>query len=59
MATADEIRVAHEIMKAARRLQLPLKLDEMTEGRGNCFTLSVLAQCRRPDKPNKNSCTAG
>ena len=47
MATADEIRIAHEIMKAVRRLQLPLKLDEITEGRGNCFPLSVLAQCRR------------
>ena len=33
MATADEIRIAHEIMKAVRRLQLPLKLDEITEGR--------------------------
>jgi hypothetical protein len=49
MATADEIRIAHEIMKAARRLQLPLKLDEITEGRGNCFPLSVLAQCRRQE----------
>jgi hypothetical protein len=47
MATADEIRIAHEIMKAVRRLQLPLQLDEITEGRGNCFPLSVLAQCRR------------
>ena len=49
MATADEIRIAHEIRKAARRLQLPLKLDEITEGRGNCFPLSVLAQCRRQE----------
>ena len=50
MATADEIRIAHEIMKAVRRLQLPLKLDEITEGRGNCFPLSILAQCRRQEK---------
>ena len=49
MATADEIRIAHEIMKAVRRLQLPLKLDEITEGRGNCFPLSVMAQCRRQE----------
>ena len=49
MATADEIRIAHEIMKAVRRLQLPLKLDEITEGRENCFPLSVLAQCRRQE----------
>ena len=47
MATEDEQRIAHEIMKAVRRLQLPLRLDEITEGRGNCFPLSVLAQCRR------------
>ena len=47
MATTDERRIAHEIMKAVRRLQLPLKLDAITEGRGNCFPLSVLAQCRR------------
>ena len=49
MATADELRIAHEIMKAVRRLQLPLQLDEITEGRGNCFPLSVLAQCRRQE----------
>ena len=49
MATADEIRIAHEIMKAVRRLQLPLKLDEITEGRGNCFPLSILAQCQRQE----------
>ena len=47
MATEDEIRIAHEILMAVRRLQLPLNLDEITEGRGNCFPLSVLAQCRR------------
>ena len=47
MATEDEQRIAHEILMAVRRLQLPLKLDEITEGRGNCFPLSVLAQCRR------------
>ena len=40
-------RIAQEIMKTVRRLQLPLKLDEITEGRGNCFPLSILAQCRR------------
>ena len=47
MATDDELRIAQEIMKTVRRLQLPLQLDEITEGRGNCFPLSVLAQCRR------------
>ena len=47
MATQDEKRIANEIMMIVRRLQLPLKLDEITEGRGNCFPLSILAQCRR------------
>ena len=49
MATQDEQRIAHEIMMIVRRLQLPLKLDEITEGRGNCFPLAILAQCRRPE----------
>ena len=49
MAKQDERRIALEIMKKVRRLNLPLKLDEITEGRGNCFPLSVLAQCRRPE----------
>ena len=47
MATQDEKRIGHEIMMIVRRLQLPLKLDEITEGRGNCFPLAILAQCRR------------
>ena len=47
MATENEWRIAQEIMKTVRRLQLPLRLDEITEGRGNCFPLSILAQCRR------------
>ena len=47
MATQDERRIATEILKTVRRLDLPLKLDEITEGRGNCFPLSILAQCRR------------
>jgi hypothetical protein len=47
MATQDEKRIANEIMMIVRRLQLPLKLDEITEGRGNCFPLAILAQCRR------------
>ena len=47
MASQDERRIATEILKTVRRLDLPLKLDEITEGRGNCFPLSILAQCRR------------
>ena len=59
MATADEIRIAHEIMKAVRRLQLPLKLDEITEGRGNCFphfspgTMQKARNIPTPYYPNK------
>ena len=49
MATQDEKRIGQEILNAARRLDLPVKLDENTEGRGNCFPLAILAQCRRPD----------
>ena len=46
MVTPEE-RIAAEIMKTVRRLELPLELDEITEGRGNCFPLSILAQGRR------------
>ena len=49
MATEDEKRIALEIMKTVRRLQLPFKLDGITEGRGNCFPLAIQAQCRRPE----------
>ena len=49
MATQDERRIGQEILNTARRLNLPVKLDEITEGRGNCFPLSVLAQCRRSE----------
>ena len=41
MATQDETRIALEILKKVRALNLPLKLDEITEGRGNCFPLST------------------
>ena len=49
MATEDEERIALEIMQTVRRLQLPFKLDQITEGRGNCFPLAIQAQCRRPE----------
>ena len=49
MATQDEKRIGQEILNTARRLNLPVKLDEITEGRGNCFPLAVLAQCRRSE----------
>ena len=42
-------------MKTVRRLQLPFKLDTITEGRGNCFPLAIQAQCRRPEILNELS----
>ena len=47
MESQNERRIALEILKKIRRLQLPLKLDDITEGKGNCFQLATLAQCRR------------
>ena len=36
-------------METVHRLQLPFKLDILTEGRGNCFPISIIQQCRRPE----------
>ena len=47
MATQIEVDIACEIMRTVERLQLPFILDDITEGRGNCFPLAVIAQCRR------------
>ena len=44
-----ELNIANQIMDTVRRLQLPVKLDQLTEGRGNCFPIAVLQQCRRPE----------
>ena len=41
--------IAREIMETVDRLQLPLKLDQLTEGRGNCFPISIIQQCQRPE----------
>ena len=49
MESQNEQRMAQTIMKTVRRLQLPFKLDELTEGKGDCFPLAILAQCRRPE----------
>ena len=53
MSKVNEERIAEEIMKTIRQLGLPLKLDSITEGKGNCFPLSVIAQCKRPDIYNE------
>jgi hypothetical protein len=42
-----ERQIANEIMETVQRLQLPLKL--LTEERGNCFPISIMQQCRRPE----------
>ena len=44
-----ERRIADEIMETVNRLQLPLILDQLTEGRGDCFPIAILQQCRRPE----------
>ena len=49
MESDNERRIGLEILKKIRSLQLPLKLDEITEGRGNCFPLAIIAQLHRPD----------
>ena len=51
METEDE-RIAAEIMKTVIKLELPLSLDEITERRGNCFPLWILAQCRNEKAKN-------
>ena len=44
-----ERSIANQIMMTVTRLQLPLKLDSLTEGKGNCFPLAIIQQCRRPE----------
>jgi hypothetical protein len=36
-------------MDTINRLQLPFKLDQLTEGLGNCFPIAILQQLRRPE----------
>ena len=44
-----ERQIAEEIMNTIRRLQLPFKLDQLTEGLGNCFPIAIIQQLRRPE----------
>ena len=44
-----ERKIADEIMDTIHRLQLPFKLDQLTEGLGNCFPIAILQQLRRPE----------
>ena len=48
-AFETERRIAQEIMETVHRLELPFKLDQLTEGQGNCFPISIVQQCRRPE----------
>ena len=44
-----ERKIANEIMAVVNQLQLPLIIDRITEGKGNCFLLAILDQCKRPE----------
>ena len=48
-----EKQIADEIMATIHRLQLPFKLDELTEGLGNCFPMAIIQQLRRPEILNQ------
>ena len=48
-AMETEESIAKEIMETVQWLRLPLYLDKITEGKGNCFPLALIAQCRRED----------
>ena len=49
IVVGTEGKIANEIMKTVRALGLPLKLDQLTEGLGNCFPIAIIQQCRRPE----------
>ena len=36
-------------MIVVRNLDLPLISDKITEGKGNCFLIAILDQCKRPE----------
>ena len=49
LAIFTEGKIASEIRKTVRALGLPLKLDKLTEGQGNCFPIAIIQQLRRPE----------
>ena len=49
MPSKEDEDLAVEILRSVRRLNLPFELDEITEGKGDCFPLAVIAQCRRTE----------
>ena len=36
-------------MRTVLKLGLPFKLDQLTEGLGNCFPIAIIQQLRRPE----------
>ena len=36
-------------MQTVNSLGLPFKLDQLTEGRGNCFPIAIIQQMKRPE----------
>ena len=44
-----ERKIANEIMAKILELQLPFKLDQPTEGLGNCFPIAIVQQLHRPE----------
>ena len=44
-----ERKIADEIMAKILEIQLPLKLDQPTEGLGNCFPIAIVQQLQRPE----------
>ena len=42
----SEARIANEIMQTVNRLGLALKLDQLTEGLGNCFLVAICQQMK-------------
>ena len=49
IAVQPERKIADEIMQTVTSLELPLKLDQLTEGLGNCFPIAITQQCKRPE----------
>ena len=52
---SGERMAADAILKHCRNLNLPLKLDKLTLGVGNCFMVAVLQQLKTPDVYNSVS----
>ena len=36
-------------MQTINRIGLPFKLDQLTEGLGNCFPIAIIQQLKRPE----------